>query len=219
MLIPSSKLILTDVDDVVLDWRKAMSSYIVSCVDLHERDIPEEFLDFTKLVDDEALAAARMPERARIAEFNASPSFSALHAHSDAALVLPALHRLGCRIIAITAAGEGARLTERRWRNLEAVFGPIFEDVVCVGLHGSKRRELARHAPAIWVDDSYNNARDGADMGHTSFHFADRRKSPGTDSRVRPVTNWAEIARLIGVSLEPQSSTLCGDAPIGANQS
>lgn len=200
---PDSNLILTDVDDVLLDWRKAMTAHIVGCVDLHEREIPEAFFDLSNLVDDQALHDAMMPESARIERFNASPSFSALHAHSDAASVLPALHRLGFRFIAITAAGAGASITERRWRNLEAVFGPIFEDVVCVGLHGSKRRELSRHTPSVWVDDSFGNACDGADMGHTSFHFADRRKSPGSDSRIRAVTSWAEIARLIGADITP----------------
>lgn len=207
---PTSKLILTDIDDVVLDWRKAMSSHIIGCVDLHERAIPRKFLDHACLVNDDGLEKANMPERARIGYFNASPSFSALHAHSDAARVLPALHRIGYRFIAITAAGAGPEITERRRRNLNAVFGPIFDDVVCVGLHGSKRRELERHAPSIWVDDSFDNARDGADAGHMSFHFADRRAAPASDSRIREVRSWAEIAGLIGADIAPIIGTAAG---------
>lgn len=197
-----TNLILTDVDDVLLDWRKSMLGHLMRYTDFHVRDLPDVFRDASILIHDEDVLRHGYPEAALTSNFNKSPHFSAMHAHLDAAAVVPELARRGFRFIAISAAGEGQRITEQRKRNLDAIFGPVFEDVILVPLHGDKREALSRFAPAIWVEDNWTNASHGADAGHKSFLMVDRREPPKRDTRVQHVTSWAEIAARLGETIQ-----------------
>lgn len=198
-----TKLILTDVDDVLLDWRKSMLAHLVRHTDFHVCEVPPVFRDASILIHDEDVLRHGYPEAALTSNFNKSPHFSSMHAHLDAAAVVPELARRGYRFVAISAAGEGKRITDQRKRNLDAIFGPVFEDVILVPLHGDKREVLSRFAPAVWVEDNWINASHGADAGHKSFLMIDRREPPSRDARVEHVTSWAEIATHLGETLLP----------------
>jgi hypothetical protein len=109
-----------------------------------------------------------------IHSFLASESFGHLPAKTCAAIVLPALAAAGHPLYAITSCSTERSIVSARLRNIENVFGPIFEDVRFVPIDGSKVPDLIRIAehtggPGLWLEDNPQNARDGAALGFETF--------------------------------------------------
>ena len=111
--------------------------------------------------------------------------------------VLPELHSIGFKFIAVTACPNEKEIEEHRKANLLNVFGFEWEAVHCVGINQSKKEILAQYEPTIWVDDLYGHAVAGAELGYRAF-LIDMPYNPGTNyPKVIRVKDWHEIAELI----------------------
>jgi len=72
----------------------------------------------------------------------------------------------GYRLQVLSSADAGGSSVRSRLKNLETIFGDVFEEVTLIGLGGSKREILSRFEPAEWVDDHLPNAIAGIGAGH-----------------------------------------------------
>jgi len=66
----------------------------------------------------------------------------------------------------ISSADAGPSSVRSRHKNLNGVFGDVFEEVTLIGLGASKKELLARFDPCDWVDDHLPNAIAGLEAGH-----------------------------------------------------
>ena len=194
------KLILTDVDGVLLNWRDAMNAHIRTCYDYHVQEVPDDLWSEPFIWNDDIYAAG-LGDNATLDAFNSGPMFSAMHPHADAIEVLPRLHRNGWRIVGITSAGGDAMTAYRRRANLDAVFGPIFESVICLPPHTDKTPYLRTFPRGVWVEDTPKNALAGLECGHVPFLMTGREVPEVPDPRIRRVDTWREIASVLDAEL------------------
>ena len=186
-----SKVILTDVDDAILDWStpftewvKAQGRWTPICERLQECENIEKWLscDYSET-------------RELIHEFNSHPeiwpSFKPLPGAQEA---VARLVEAGYKFVAITACDASDWSREQRWNNLVTAFGGAFDTLHCVGLGGDKSEHLGRYRPTYWVEDKWSHAVHGADLGHRPFIMDYEHSRHHEDERITRVTNWGEIA-------------------------
>ena len=189
-----SKVILTDVDEVLFDWASPFEEWVRETYP-QLRDVQGNLTDHWHV---EAWLGTTLEEsREMIRIFNSDPvcwqQFKPLpHVVEN----VHKLHDSGYKFVAITACDTDDVTWLGRWSNLNEVFGKgIFDTLHCVGLAASKRGYLARYAPTYWVEDKTRHAVDGAEVGHKSFlvnythNIRDGQNIPG----VTRVNDWREI--------------------------
>jgi hypothetical protein len=183
--------ILTDVDDTLVQWSAAFTHWIRarghqgSGKLLDHYCIPS-WLGITAEEAQELVAAFQGDE----GNFT---TFKALHGAREGVERLVAA---GHRLVAITACGDDPVLRAWRTRNLQALFGPVFDDLVLVPLHGSKGHILGQYSPTWWIEDNFGHAVSGAMCGHRSL-LLDYPHNRTDDPRIRRVADWTEIAEVI----------------------
>lgn len=188
-----SKIILTDIDETVLDFTTPFEKWLVGkgwSLRGHMRDN----YDLTKILDIDVDAVMLLIE-----EFHTvAPEFENLEPEPCAGVILPRLKAEGYRFIGITAAVDTEHVRQRRLRNLNAAFGFEWDDCICVGLRQPKSHILEQYAPAIWVDDNFNHAVGGAEVGHRTFMQSHGYNAGLSHPLVTRVADWHEIYRLMG---------------------
>ena len=186
---PASRTILTDVDQVLLDWAGPFHAWAEA----------RGWASLARLEDVYApsLAFGMTPEEelAAIVAFNASGALDDQPARPCALEAVPALRRAGWDFVAITACGPGPART--RPARLAEAFGFAWDRVEVVGLRGSKeallRAHLERLGPCVWVEDSPAHAVAGAEMGHRSF-LVHHAYNAGLDHPgVTRVAGWGDV--------------------------
>jgi hypothetical protein len=191
----ASKVILTDVDECLFDWAQPFEAWVRESYPQHDPS--------TTLRDhwhvEAWLGCDIEHSRELIRQFNGDeqiwPYFEPLPGVEE---VIHRLHNEGWKFVAITACDTDEATWVGRWHNLNEVFGRgVFDTLHCVGLASSKREALARYRPTIWVEDKMKHARDGAELGHTSFLIDYRHNQMEDHKSVRRVKDWEEIYQAI----------------------
>jgi hypothetical protein len=98
--------------------------------------------------------------------------FGALPPTANSQVFLPALHKRGARIAAITCCSHNESAIALRKANLFHVFGDIFETVICQPLGTSKLSNLSlfkNEKVLAWVEDKPSAAIEGHNLGFTSY--------------------------------------------------
>lgn len=187
-----AKVILTDVDDALLDWSSPFIQWVRDnaarwtpvCENLRDCENIETWLNCNYA-----------ETRELIAEFNGHPdiwpSFKPL---PGAQAAVERLVEAGYKFVAITACDADTWSYEQRFNNLRTAFGGAFDTLHCVGLGGSKNEYLARYKPTYWVEDNWSHAVHGAELGHKTFLMDYKHSRHQSDSRITRVNNWNEIA-------------------------
>lgn len=147
--------ILSDVDDVLLDYTSGFANYFdLSIVDPNGKNIEQIYntgKDTWEMVD----------------EFNHSDSFRHLAPVSNALPVITRLTKEGYKVHVITACGDSDKIKESRYFNLTSVFGDIFHDISFVSYHESKYKHLANYKDSghWWIEDNVDNYNLGLRLG------------------------------------------------------
>lgn len=194
----TSKVILTDCDEVLFDWANPFEQWVRETYPQH-CSAPGRLQDYWDV--ERWLSCPYSESRELIRAFNSDqtrwPFFKALPGVVEN---VHKLHSEGYKFVAITACAEDQQTHEGRWRNLNDVFGyGVFDTLHCVGLAQSKQEYLARYNPTYWVEDKTRHAVDGAEVGHKSFlinykhNERDGQNIPG----VTRVNDWHEIYQRI----------------------
>lgn len=155
-------LILTDIDDCVLNFSDRFQSYVES-QGLPTQGRLRDLWRIERLLGIEVDAVHEI-----LTAFTRDHS---VHHEPEpcARDVLPELHRAGYRFVGISACGTDPEYRARRLKNLEAAFGFEFEALHCVPFGQSKAECLAAYPSAIWVEDTLGNALTGVAHGHRTF--------------------------------------------------
>lgn len=181
------KLILTDIDNVCLDWTNAFQEFVYKVN-------PK-----LKLAHDCWTFGLTYEEiDGYIHQFNdatVSDDFGNLVAYRDAVEYMTKLKNLGYEFVGITSCGELQKTKDLRQKNVEVVFGKgMFKEMHCLKVHSSKLECLKKYPSAYWIDDKVSNAADGLEAGHISFNMI----TPYNRHEDRPdglimVETWKEI--------------------------
>ncbi len=197
----NEKLILTDVDGVLLDLHDALKRFMAEEKGI---SLTEEQWKSTYYIH-KILGISREEEQEIIVDFYHSDYFRNIPALPHAVETVQALRDEGWRFIVVTAAiqelaRQDIELTrQNRIHNLETVFGKnTFDEYFITEVHGCKSGVLKQFNQAVWVEDSVKNALIGDDCGHVSFVMNSDYYKEGDNHKSLPVANdWRDIRRAL----------------------
>lgn len=188
------KILISDIDSTLLDFNSKWEIFVA------ERGVAIPYEGFLqghcRLTD--ALGLDEEVEMNLVYEFFDSEHFYDLPAVKGAREALQRLYSAGWQFIAVSACPNGESVSEGRKRNLEAVLGVPFLAVHTTGVGGGKRAALAQFAPTVWVEDHFENAVTGHELGYRTF-LINQLHNNHHDAPMTRVDTWGEIAD----SLEP----------------
>lgn len=185
-------MIYIDCDGVLLDWEthfenwmedrgyKKIDNYDVTAYGLHiHYGIPKKEI------------------KELIKTFNESSAIGFCPAYHDAQEVIPRLYKDGYRFTVITSLSADPYSRLARISNLKDKFGDVFDDVICLDVGADKDEILAemRAGSDYWVEDKYENAVVGAELGYETYLIEHEHNKYLTDfdKRVKLVADWFEI--------------------------
>ena len=201
------KIILTDVDGVLLDWCPAFEQW---CLD---NNYPIKLPADTSLRKvwrrygfDEAVGEKL------VMDFNVSEVMKSLPPYRDSVDYVRKLAAEGWKFVTITSQSSVAQAQMYRIENLNTVFGPnIFIKHHILETSAPKHEVLAEYKDSglYWIEDKWDNAVVGANMGLIPLVMRDETNAKFTDSRIKHFDNWIQIYKHIsGNNAIPEFSIL-----------
>ena len=198
------RLILTDVDGVLLDWLTGFDRFMSA-------------VGYPAIADEHMYALARRHnidqlEVYRLAkEFNTSEAIAELQPLNGAVEYVRQLREQGFGFIAVTSLSDHPDAYNYRMRNLRHLFDDAIEELVCLDTGAPKTDILKRWEGSglFWLEDHVKNALDGADLGLKSVLVSASHNGdlgPTVEemlhARVGKDEPWKEIYKLIGEHYE-----------------
>lgn len=158
------KIILTDIDDVCLDWTTSFTTFMKE----NGYQLKENFRKFHKMEDRfEELGAADVFNY--INDFNGSEIVKYLPPLQDSVENITMLSDMGFKFVGITSMGNTPENKERRLYNLRNCFGDVFgpENIYHLPLLSRKSDILYewKDTGYFWIEDNYKNAISGLENG------------------------------------------------------
>jgi phosphoglycolate phosphatase-like HAD superfamily hydrolase len=191
------KLIVTDVDGVLLNWEEHFHEYMRSHGHQKAHDNPSYWQETYYPHLSEVRA------REMVYHFNTSAWMMGLPALHDARSGVARLVEAGYEFVAVTAMGEDPFSLLARTYNLDQLFGAgVFREVIATNMYDpdSKVSTLNRWADQNipWIEDKPTNATLGARMGYNTFimnHLYNAEFDEGDD--IKRVNSWTDICEVI----------------------
>tara|TARA_B100001027_G_scaffold912_1_gene605 strand:- start:3165 stop:3716 length:552 start_codon:yes stop_codon:yes gene_type:complete len=176
------KILLTDIDGVVLDWQKHFNKYL----DKYYPD--EELFDPTVFAQNERTGKI-------IKEFNNTAWIGFLEPWKDSVEVLTELKNMGWKIYGCTSMGADPYANASRKKNIENLMPDVFTQLDIIPFMQPKGNWLShwKGSGAVWVEDKWSNAIIGADMGIKTFLMKQSYNSKQDYQGVEKVDNWRQI--------------------------
>jgi uncharacterized HAD superfamily protein len=182
-----SKLILVDIDGVVLDWVASFKDFMI---DLGHKPVKENpssycFSNWFNLDSKEILEL--------IYQFNESENFSNLEALGKSRDILLKLrNEHDFSFVAITKCGR--ELSKKREINLNQVLGEdFFSEIHCLDFDECKKELLAKYPSSYWIEDNYKNALIGLEVGHRSVLINTSYNQVNCNNPILRVDCWNSI--------------------------
>jgi len=177
------KLLLTDVDGVVLNWSEQFNKY------LKQYHPDKALMDPTTFLQTEDIGQL-------IKGYNLTAWIGFLQPLRDAQEVLPRFKEQGWTIIACTSMGTDQYANALRKQNMEQVFPNVFDRIDIIPFMEPKDKWLSHYkdSGAVWVEDKWANAIAGADQRLNTYLMRHEYNANGDDSRITKVDNWQQIA-------------------------
>ena len=184
-------IVVFDLDDCLFDYIGGFA------VNLSKRSgLPVSGLPRDRALSEWSGLSADMV-RAEISAFNETdPEFFRLAPSRGAREAVDKFHAAGYRIYGLTSSVSPERAAGRA-RNVLDVFGPVFDDVVCLPLGADKSEALARIGGQVFLDDMPHNIIAGLSAGYRSCLMSVSSnledKVPGAER----VCGWKGLVNLI----------------------
>ena len=188
------KIILTDVDGVLLDWETAFYEWMKN----KGYDAKNE-----GIYNMEAVFEMRQDKtKALIKEFNNSAWMAYLQPLRDARSGIAKLVEAGYTFHAITSISLDPNTKKLRQRNLDNVFGKdVFTKLVCLDTGADKDDALEEYKDSglFWIEDKTMNANLGARLGLKSIIITHKhnRNDNELDSSIKRAGKWTEIVDIV----------------------
>ena len=190
----ADKIILTDVDGVLLNWEFAFHTWMEE-----HGQLAAEGYEFKYCVG-KRFGIDPKEGRRFINFFNQSAAIGFLPPLRDAMYYVKKLHEEhGFMFHAITSLSLNRHAVRLREQNLAKLFGnTAFEKVICLDTGADKDEALEpyRDSGCWWVEDKVKNADLGIDMGLRSI-LVEHGHNMDYKGEAALVKNWKEIYNLI----------------------
>lgn len=190
----SDKLILTDVDGVLLHWEWMFDFWMNKHGYAKSKATAYSTAEAYGLIEEEGDRLCTM--------FNETVYIRNLPPYRDAIRYTRMLHEdHGCVFHAITSIGSDPLVVESRIENLYRVFGrSMFFDITCLNHSISKATVLKQYADSgcYWIEDDLNNAVLGKNLGLkpivvNQLYNKVHSNSPPEHKYMFRVSNWKQI--------------------------
>jgi len=186
-----TKLILTDIDGVMLDWETGFHDWMES----------KGFVRNAIASYDMHVVYNQRKEHVKelVREYNNSAWMCCLNPLRDAVEGVKMLASAGYRFGAITSLSLDPYAGQLRKENLIKHFGDVFDFVTCLDTGADKDEALAPYKDSgmWWLEDKPENARLGADLGLKSILVRHQHNANFEYDGVTQVDNWAQIYNTI----------------------
>jgi hypothetical protein len=194
------KLIVTDADSVLLDWEYSFDVYANSRGFFKDATVKPSFelAPMYRIKDEHVLSL--------IKQFNESAAIGFLPALRDAYQWVRKLAEEGFRFHVVTAVSDDPYVKELRVRNLEKLFGKVFDHVECLPTGSSKKQYLEanfKDSRLFWIEDHVKNAEDGLRAGMLPLIMA-HGYNRDYQGPIKRVMGWEEIYHIITESYKNQ---------------
>lgn len=187
-----TKIILTDIDGVVLDWEESFVIWMEhrghSLVDGYQY----------KYGVDKRFGIAKPLADAMVKQFNASAAIGFLPPLRDAQYYIKMLHeKHKYQFVAVTSLSLDPYAQKLRKRNLSKLFGKnTFKDVICLDTGADKDEILIelseKYEGCYWIEDKVMNAQVGGDIGYDSL-LMEHGHNMKAKGEFKIVKNWEGI--------------------------
>lgn len=184
--------IYLDCDGVLLNW---IDSYVDHLKDFWDKDDIKgkpknwDLISFTGMTEDEIAKT--------IYHFNNKCwKFGCIKPVKYSKEYLKKLkHDWNAEFTVLTCCSDSESSIVLRKANLVNVFGDIFEDIICLPLHASKKDALESFSPGLFIEDKFSYALQGADAGHKTYvlRYDHNKEFEGKDERLKFVDDWKSL--------------------------
>lgn len=187
------KIILTDIDGVMLDWVSEFDNFLK---ETKGWEIDDEHTSYDISV---AYGASREEMLKLIHEYNHSDYMKNLSPLRDSVDGVAELRARGYEFHAITSFTNDLYAKQRRIQNLDDLFGRYaVTRLVCLEMGAGKRKILEEYKDSnlFWLEDLPANADEGLELGLRSILISHSYNQEYKGDAPR-VDSWAEIIDII----------------------
>lgn len=190
----TDRIILTDVDGVLLDWEWAFSVW------MQERGFVQKPGAKNYYCISEQFENIERSDTKKFTKlFNESAAIGFLPPLRDSVYWMRRLNEeLGYRFHAITSLSTDKNAQKLRRMNLEKYYGQVFDEVICLPTGGDKDEALAPYKDSglFWIEDKPSNADLGHALGLKSI-LMEHGHNMHHECPYPIVKNWREIFDII----------------------
>ncbi|MDA8842111.1 hypothetical protein N9N08_00365 [bacterium] len=203
--IKKNKIILTDIDGVVLDWEEGFSVWM----EHHGHELVDDYQYMYNIGDRYGMSHEAGSKLVK--QFNESAAIGFLPPLRDAQYFVKKLNEQhGFYFLAITSLSLDPYAKQLRERNLKKLMGDAFIDVICLDTGADKDEILAEYGAKYkgnyWIEDKPENLKAGVDNGLSGILMEHGHNMDYTGN-ANVVKNWLEIHDLIISSNETKKYT------------
>ena len=190
----SNRIILTDVDGVLLEWEFHFTKWMVSRGYKLKENFKSEY-DMQKRFADH-----NVDIKSKIREFNRSAWMGTQPPMPDSQTWVKLLHAEGWTFIPITSQTSDKPAQELRKRRLGELFGKqVFSNYHILGTGADKDSALAEfhNTGLYWVEDKPKNALVGLNYGLTVLLYDRPYNRDFNHPKITRVNNWQDIHKIV----------------------
>ena len=190
----SNRIILTDVDGVLLEWEKHFAEW------MSERGFKLRPGAEKKYSMIERYGIKKQLKESLIEEFNRSAWMGIQEPMPDSQTWVKLLHAEGWTFIPITSQTLDIPAQELRKRRLKELFGgTVFENFIILETGDHKDAALAEfHGTGLWwIEDKWTNAKKGLQYGLKPLLYNHSYNQGFNDKKIIRVNNWKHIYKIV----------------------
>lgn len=185
------KIILTDVDGVLLEWDKSFDNW------MKDKKYKKYNNDFDNVAQRYKITKSESKELVK--KFNESPEIGFLEPFKDSVTYVKKLNKKGYKFHCITSLGKNLYSQKLRKINLEKLFGDCFEKFIFLDVSERKNQVLNQYKNSglFWVEDKIENALDGLNVGLSPILMKHHYSRDLNHEKIILVNSWKEIYKII----------------------
>ena len=190
----SDRIILTDVDGVLLEWEYHFTKWMVTRGHKLKENFKSEY-DMQKRFADH-----NVDIKTKIREFNKSAWMGTQPPMPESQTWIKLLHAEGWTFIPITSQTSDKPAQELRKRRLGELFGKqVFSNYHILGTGADKDSALAEfhNTGLYWIEDKPKNALVGLNYGLNVLLYDRPYNQDFSHPEITRVNNWEEIHKIV----------------------
>ena len=198
---PKNKTIFFDCDHVLLDTQKSFAKYMRRTYKLPISAYEEKhtFIDNWENFKDQTIKW----KLGTLESWQKTKSFENIPALHGARTAIQKFKKAGYNLIIVTAAGHLPIAKQRREKNIEKIFGPVFDDIIMTSWNSNKNMALKKFTPSFFIEDNIKNAVNALEINFKPILIKNSQNKNLIEARknelkeVKIASSWKEITDYI----------------------